>query len=240
MTSSLRPQLWTFLGVALLCRALVTDQGRFLWLFPALFALWANMHGGWIVGLGILGVWGAADTLAVPSRARRWGPLVFACAFATIVTPYGWRLWEFLWQTVGLGRVDIDEWGSLWGTPALNWVPWFAGVAGAFWVFRWRGPRAWSTGLVLAMLAIRVGARHAHRVVIRRRGRACCWRPPFGPLGRRRRLTCPGRRSPYEPLVALALFIVLAGAAIGLGRRTMSLRARCWLDGHLTSPPWRP
>ena len=221
MTSSLRPQLWTFLGVALLCRALVNDQWRALWWFPVIFALWANMHGGWIVGLGILGVWGGVDTLTTPARARRWVTLVLTCALATIVTPYGWRLWEFLWQTVGLGRADIDEWGPLWGTPVLNWVPWFTGVLGVLWVFRWQGPRRFSTAFVLVMLAV-ASARVMRIESLFVIAAALLLAPALRAAWPAAPVDLTRNQSRYEPLVALTLFVALAGAAIGLGRRTVS------------------
>ena len=71
--------------------------------------VWANLHGGWIVGMGVLGVWGAVEVFERPSTMVRWGVLLGACVLATLVTPYGWGLWEFLATTVRMGR-EITEW----------------------------------------------------------------------------------------------------------------------------------
>ncbi len=108
-----RPQLWTVLCVALLCNLLVS--GRSLKWVPLLFAVWANMHGGWIVGLGILGFWMVGRVFDTRDlRAAFPIALALAAALAaTIVTPYGWRLWAFLFATVRMGR-DITEWRPLW------------------------------------------------------------------------------------------------------------------------------
>src|SRR5262249_11118357 len=44
--TTIRPQLWTLLGVTLTLRALPSRRSL-VWL-PIIFAVWANMHGGWI------------------------------------------------------------------------------------------------------------------------------------------------------------------------------------------------
>jgi hypothetical protein len=152
MTSSIRPQLWTFVGIAILCRTLMGDRPRALWWLPLLFAIWVNSHGGWIVGLGVLGVWAAADVWSVPARWRRWAPLIAAVMLATLVNPYGWHLWLFLGETVRMTR-NVTEWGPLWGTPVLNWIPWAVATAAIPWAIARRVPRRWQIALVLAMLA---------------------------------------------------------------------------------------
>ena len=52
-----------------------------------------------------------------------------AAAAATLLNPYGLGLWRFLFETVGLGREAIAEWGPLWTNPPLLalWAM-FAGV----------------------------------------------------------------------------------------------------------------
>jgi hypothetical protein len=152
MTSSMRPQLWTLVAVAILCRVLQRDRPRERWWLPPLFAVWVNCHGGWIVGLGMLSAWAAADAVSRPARGREWTGLILAVLAATLVNPYGWGLWRFIAETVRMTR-DITEWGPLWGTPVLNWFPWIAATAGLAWWVRRSGPQRWPTAVVLAMLA---------------------------------------------------------------------------------------
>jgi hypothetical protein len=153
VTSSIRPQVWTILAVAVLCRTLVRDQSRERRWLPILFAVWVNCHGGWIVGIGTLGVWAAVDALGRRARVKEWSVVVAACIAATLVNPYGWGLWLFLAETVRLGRSDITEWGPLWGTPWLNWIPWVAATIGIGWVARQRSEVRWPTLAVLVMLS---------------------------------------------------------------------------------------
>src|SRR5258708_11037427 len=58
-----RPQQFTFVMVSCLLAILARYiyRGRApMWLVLPMFAVWANLHGGWIIGLGILGVFSAA------------------------------------------------------------------------------------------------------------------------------------------------------------------------------------
>lgn len=148
--SSIRPQVWTLLALALLARALVTDRARTWWL-PALFAVWANSHGGWIVGLGVLGVWAAVDTWCRPSRALSWMVTAGTCGLATLVTPYGWHLWTFMLQTVRMDR-NILEWQPLWTSGPYNLVPWIIAAGAVLMSWRWPHPRRLPAFAVLVLL----------------------------------------------------------------------------------------
>jgi hypothetical protein len=113
IATAFRPHLWTILGVALVC--FVLAHGRYRWL-PVIFAVWANMHGGWIVGGSILVLWLVGRALDQRNTRGLVVPAVFvtASAAATLANPYGWRLWTFLAGTVGLSRADITEWQPYW------------------------------------------------------------------------------------------------------------------------------
>jgi hypothetical protein len=152
ITSSIRPQVWTFLCLAVLWQILMEHSARRrIWL-PMLFVFWVNVHGGWIVGLGVLGVWAAVQAIIEPRAIRGWAVVCLACAAATLCNPYGWDLWRFMAETVRPTR-EIDEWGALWGTPLINWIPWFAAVGGMLVAVRHRTPNRAAITAVLAMLA---------------------------------------------------------------------------------------
>src|SRR5579863_10421446 len=58
-----RPQLFTFMMIAVVMMALAIEvyRGRaILWPLIPMFTLWANFHGGYIVGLGAMGIAAAA------------------------------------------------------------------------------------------------------------------------------------------------------------------------------------
>ena len=120
---SFRPQLFTNLLLALEVALLVRAERRpgtpfELLAIPPLLALWANLHGGFLVGLALLLVYGAA-TLgraagfgSAPASARRVAVVALVClagAVAPLATPYGVDLYRFLAGTLDLhGR--ITEW----------------------------------------------------------------------------------------------------------------------------------
>jgi hypothetical protein len=152
MTSSARPQLWTLLAFAVLCRALSADRPAARRWLPLVFVFWVNSHGGWILGLGVLCAWAVGDVLTRTERWREWALVIGASMAATLVNPYGWNLWWFMAETVRMSRA-IAEWQSLWGTPVLNWIPWGVAVAAIFWMIRRKPPARASLVLVLSMLA---------------------------------------------------------------------------------------
>ncbi|MFM9616248.1 hypothetical protein ACKI18_47975, partial [Streptomyces niveiscabiei] len=64
-------------------------------LLPAIMALWANLHGGFLIGFLIIGAFGGAALLR-----RDWaGAKIYAlaglgCLAATFINPLGWRVYE--------------------------------------------------------------------------------------------------------------------------------------------------
>ena len=160
-THNVRPQLFSVLFFAILVITLTrVDSGRRrgLILLPPLMALWANVHGGWIVGLGVLGLWTAVRV--VDWRIGLTERLMLAAAglaavAATLVNPYGAAMWRFLAETVRLGRPDIEEWGSVLTYPVALGGPWLLTViVAALAVWRAGGPRRWDYAGVVALLAV--------------------------------------------------------------------------------------
>src|SRR5262245_52551855 len=110
---TMRPQMWTLAAIPLLWRLL--DSRRGLAAIPLLFATWANLHGGWIVGLGVGGLWLAGRAIDRRGRGAPWAEAAALAAglLATLVNPYGWTLWRFLLTTVRPSR-NVSEWRPLW------------------------------------------------------------------------------------------------------------------------------
>jgi hypothetical protein len=158
---TIRPQIWTLLFLTLTCRILVGGWKHRFWL-PLIFLLWANMHGGWLVGLGVLGVWSAVE-LFEPAENRPPLAVLFAvpaaCLLATLVNPYGWHLWQFLASTVRLTRADIAEWQPLWRGPAGSVIHWIVAVVWAGLAIKFserRSLKAIAAAAILAYGSMRV------------------------------------------------------------------------------------
>ncbi len=121
---SVRPHLHSYLNaallVALLGRVEAGPRGRLLWFVPPLFALWANLHGGFLAGLGILAVYSAVAIVRKrPFRATL--AVVFGVsAVATLANPYGPGLWAFLASSLSTPRGEIAEWKSVLADYSLS------------------------------------------------------------------------------------------------------------------------
>ena len=69
----------------------VTGRSVPLWAFGATIVAWANLHGGFAIGLlWLLGL--AAVRFVLRQQWRRPALRFVVCALATLVNPYGWRL----------------------------------------------------------------------------------------------------------------------------------------------------
>jgi len=110
-----------FLLTLLLIHEMTRRRPRWIWTVPPLFALWANLHPGFIAGLGIMGIWATVEIWARHLTDRRpviaGHPaireillLLVTCGLATLLNPYGAELWGFLQQTAFGPRPDISEW----------------------------------------------------------------------------------------------------------------------------------
>jgi len=100
-----RPHLFTMLLLVVSLWVIGRDlerPGRAVWALVPLAALWANLHGGFMVLLFCLGTVAGVALLEAAlepasrreklARARRYAALTAASAAATLVNPYGWDL----------------------------------------------------------------------------------------------------------------------------------------------------
>jgi hypothetical protein len=112
-----RPWLFTILFSALTLDAVLAlrdgSATRAVWLLPPLYALWANLHIQFVYGLAFLGLACVAPLLdrllrrptseahADTAGTAAWRRLVLltaACALATLLNPYGARLYAVVWE----------------------------------------------------------------------------------------------------------------------------------------------
>ncbi len=152
-----RPHLFTTAFAAIFTVVLIrfAHSGR-PWLLaplPPLMLVWANSHGGFLIGFILLAAFLAgallrSDEFSEPRRALRPLSLVFvACALLSFVNPAGAGLWA---HTTGYLGIDFlvdatQEYGS---------VDFHEGYGKLFFVVLFAGPALWMTGRVrVTMLA---------------------------------------------------------------------------------------
>ncbi|MBI2641649.1 hypothetical protein HYW87_03590, partial [Candidatus Roizmanbacteria bacterium] len=85
-----RVQVITWLFFAIICRIILEEKwwSRLKYFLPFIFLLWANLHGGFIIGLVVL-------FIATFERKDSKGfAILLASIIATFINPYGIRLWR--------------------------------------------------------------------------------------------------------------------------------------------------
>ena len=132
---ALRPQLLAMALFALTLALLAARRAhpRAIWLVPVIAAAWANLHGSFILAPGLVGIAlieeiGDRDAVGRPgaragARAGSGRMLIvlIATVAATVVTPFGWRVWEY---AVGIARnAQITAQISEWQPPRFTDVP---------------------------------------------------------------------------------------------------------------------
>jgi hypothetical protein len=236
---SVRPQLFTYTLFAVLiwlidsCVHPEADAGRRvgrrIWFLPLLFAVWANMHGGFVAGLaiGALYLGGRAVELvvrygrgAVPD-VRRIAIALLLCAMAPLANPYGPGLIVWLVRDLAPPRPEIAEWHALTPTnpPAIVFL---VLVAAAFAIL-FRAPRDVPRLVVLALAAWQAlaHARHAPFFAIL----AGFWLPPgieqlrhrlapaIEPVERAERTSAPAALRRVRTVARVMAALMIAGMA---------------------------
>jgi hypothetical protein len=148
---------------------------RTLWLLPLLTILWANLHSGYLLGIVILGVYVAGESIQLllgNSEARsldwkgiRWLALLTLLSFmAAALNPNGPEIWIYPFFTLGSSAMQqfIQEWQS----PDFHLIIfWPFPVMLSLGVFSWllgRQPPAWTDVLLFSGTAAAglLSARH--------------------------------------------------------------------------------
>ena len=150
-------------------------SNRRLWLLPVLMTIWANVHGGFLLGFVMLGIlwlsalWvfltakesrieSVALRLAARKRLKRLTWVGLLSILASLVNPYGWKLYQHIYSylTDSFLMDHIDEFQS----------PNFHGIAQkcflallliAVAVLSWRGRQLRLSSVVVALFAVYAG-----------------------------------------------------------------------------------
>lgn len=112
-----RPSLFSLLMFVLVLRSI---RGSRPWLAVPATAVWANLHGMVIMGLGLVALVAAAEWASVAlgheasnrARARKVSLVALGCVVAALVNPYGPRLLTYAFELVGAVQSTAAEWAS--------------------------------------------------------------------------------------------------------------------------------
>ena len=217
-----------------------------------LMLIWANAHGSFVLGLGILGVTWIGLVAERSRRARLALALAVAGSLVTLVNPFGIRLWTYVAGAITGSRLQLI---TEWAPPDLGDRMWWAFVAalalaviGAVgWLARPRrpGPGTLRFDDILVVVALAVAglahARHAGifgigaapaiaagTVVLGAAGRAAAaWLVPL--TTRRSPASIPRLNAAVLAIVGV-LALVLVGARVGPSNTAAAVRAEYPVD----------
>ncbi len=114
--TTVRSQIFTYFFIALellvLAKHSCGTTDRVLFPLALIMPVWVNAHGGFVVGLGFLAIYGVCSFLT----RRRSGPIFLtlaACVLLTLLNPYGVEYWRYIVSAVSMKRPLIKEWNSV-------------------------------------------------------------------------------------------------------------------------------
>jgi hypothetical protein len=130
-TVSFGPRTLLFGWLCLVAELIVLERfrsdERAIWVLPALFAIWVNTHGSWMIGMVLLCVFIAcgavrmnagsiANAAWTPVQLRKLMVAAFLSLGALFVNPYGWRLVAYPFNLAfhqQLNIANVEEWRTL-------------------------------------------------------------------------------------------------------------------------------
>ncbi len=128
--ASVRPIVWTVLGLAIGVRLLESKNWRHkAWFMLPLTLLWVNLHGGFFLAFGLLGYY------TLKYRSRQLAFILALSIVVSFVNPYGVNLYTEIFDTLldSSVRFRINEWNAF-AIFKESWAFVFLWMAG-FWLY---------------------------------------------------------------------------------------------------------
>jgi hypothetical protein len=148
--AGIRPIAWSVFFLAVTLRILNSQNRRWRVALIPLFIMWANLHGGFVIGLV------AVAFYVVKRRDYRLAGLLLFCVLATFINGYGPRLYIELARTFGDPEIhsQISEWTPflIFSTSRPLIFLWASGAI-IFNGKRWREYVQFSTLMLLATIS---------------------------------------------------------------------------------------
>jgi hypothetical protein len=131
---NVRPQVFSYVLFAL-CYWLVSSycggKHKRIWFLPILFVFWVNLHGAFVLGLALIGIYLVCETArsywpGVQSHLDRrklpiLGIVLLLCILGTLVNPEGYKIYEYVLTVTN--SPSVRQFVSEWQPPAINQIP---------------------------------------------------------------------------------------------------------------------
>jgi hypothetical protein len=162
--SVIRAQVFTFLFFSLFIFLLErAEQGhsRALLIIPLVMIVWANLHGGFVAGIGLLLLY-TISRLARGERSGMLAGITLVAVAVTLINPYGLAYWHYLREALLMPRPRVWEWRAVpwdlvsrWEFKALLLLSTLTLIVAPV--------RHWTAIVVMAVTAF-LGARHLRHI----------------------------------------------------------------------------
>ena len=150
-----RPQIldWVFLTLVLRLFEDMRRWDKWKWVWPAVMLLWANLHGGFPVGIAVSALILGLRAVQEKKFKLQDGVIWLTGLAATFANPNGWRLWQEVISQAALSgffRKTIMEWQPFWAQAEMSY--WILGTLAASVVYRYRERvKLWEAGLLAGL-----------------------------------------------------------------------------------------
>lgn len=86
-----------------------SENYKLLFIFPPLFLIWGNMHGGVVSGLGLLALYTIGEALN-KKPFKHYLITALICPLMLFINPYGVDFVKFLFKAITMKRTHVVEW----------------------------------------------------------------------------------------------------------------------------------
>ncbi len=123
---TIRCQLFTFMLFTLWIYVLErvrNGENRLLWILPVTMLIWANFHGGFVSGIGLLIMYGAGEFLN-KKPCLKYFYILIPVSLVTLINPYGFRYLQYIFHAITMNRQGIAEWAMT--DLFMTWKEWYS------------------------------------------------------------------------------------------------------------------
>jgi len=195
------------------------------WGWIALMVFWANLHGSFQVGLGLVALCAGEAFLGARGMGRvtvvrDWGLFFVGCLLASLATPFGFNAHLFAFQVSNMEALSvISEWAPTGTTLATDRLFWLALIAGLLLVVG-RGIKLPVLRMVAVLIFFTLAALHTRHQTVFMFLMLMLLTPAIGAhLNAPHPAKAPRKRAPAPR----GLIIGLGIAAVALGIARMSV-----------------
>jgi len=111
----IRCQLFTFLFFSVFIYILERsrrEEYKFIWILPVIMLFWANLHAGFVAGLGLIAIYTLGEYLN-GNDIKKYLIILGVLAAVTLINPYGIHYIPFIIESISMPRPLVPEWRAI-------------------------------------------------------------------------------------------------------------------------------